>query len=376
MARGAAEGKPDAYEAELLAWARASAAGERLPDPATASPADVARFFEGLSPARRGELAADHSLVVGNLPGVPVSLRYLANRYALADARDAERARMHDPRLSPAGQQEAGRRMHRYESMLTPGRQILAFDPTGRGRAAEVFGDLETAERISLVVPGVDTNLLTFERTNGRYTAPSGMAQALWEAENEQLPPGESTAVIAWADYDTPVGIHMSAATSGLAAAGAARLARAVEGLPGSAPVALFCHSYGSVVCGIAAPDLPSRVTDIAVAGSPGMRASDVTDLRTTARVWALRAADDWIEDVPHLELGPFGFGTDPVDPAFGARVLDAGETGGHSGYFEPGGLSLAAMAGIGAGRVDEEMCAPGVRSCASPGTCAPAVAA
>ena len=36
--------------------------------------------------------------------------------------------------------------------------------------------------------------------------------------------------------------------------------------------VALLCHSYGSVLCGLAAPRLP--VTDIAVFGSPGMDAA------------------------------------------------------------------------------------------------------
>ena len=55
--------------------------------------------------------------------------------------------------------------MHRLESMLTAGRQILSFDPSGDGRAAEVFGDLTKARRVSVVVPGVDTNLSTFERT-------------------------------------------------------------------------------------------------------------------------------------------------------------------------------------------------------------------
>ncbi|NED08377.1 hypothetical protein G3I55_42900, partial [Streptomyces sp. SID6648] len=68
--------------------------------------------------------------------------------------------------------------------------------------------------------------------------------------------------------------------------------------LPGRARVSLFCHSYGSVVCGLAADALPGRVTDIAVAGSPGMRAESAARLDTSARVWAMRDADDWIQDV------------------------------------------------------------------------------
>ena len=74
--------------------------------------------------------------------------------------------------------------------------------------------------------------------------------------------------------------------------------------------VALLCHSYGSVVCGLAAPHLP--VTDIAVYGSPGMDAASAASLHTTARVWAGREAGDWIRYVPHVRLLGVGFGADP----------------------------------------------------------------
>jgi hypothetical protein len=362
IARGA-EASPDVYETQLRAWDRGDVAGIPLPD-ADSAPGRVAGFFASLSEDRRRRLADRYPLVVGNLPGAPVPLRYRANRHALADARDAERRRMTDPRLSAAGQHEAGRRMHRFESMLTPGRQFLAFDPTGRGRAAEVFGDLERAERVSLVVPGVDTELLTFERTARKYTAPAGMAEALYRRERA-IAPGEPTAVIAWADYDSPPGLAMSAATAERAADGAGRLTEAVHALPGNAPVALFCHSYGSVVCGVAASELPARVTDIAVAGSPGMRASEVGDLDTSARVWAMRARDDWVGDIPHLAIGPLGHGTDPAEPDFGARLLDTGGARGHSGYFAPDADSLENLALIGAGSLDDVTCAPGVTRCA-----------
>ncbi|WP_324613428.1 alpha/beta hydrolase [Streptomyces sp. SBT349] len=368
IARGA-EAEPDAFERQLRAWDHGTVAGVPLPDP-EARPARVAAFFDGLSEDLRRRLADRYPLVVGNLPGAPVPLRYQANRAALADARDAERRRMHDERLSPTGQRTAGRLMHRYESMLTDGRQFLSFDPTGRGRAAEVFGDLERAERISVVVPGVDTQLLTFERTQGKFHAPSGMGEALY-AQERRLAPGSETAVIAWADYDSPVGMAMSAATSELAGEGAERLTAAVAALPGSAPVALFCHSYGSVVCGMAASDLPGRVSDIAVAGSPGMRVSTVTELETPARVWAMRASDDWIADVPHLAIGPLGHGTDPADPSFGARLLGTGGAEGHSGYFEPGAASLRNLARVGVGTVDDVTCAPGVADCPPLAPCA-----
>jgi hypothetical protein len=289
--------------------------------------------------------------------GAPVTLRYRANHIALDQARKVEKKRMHDSRLSAAGHRDAGRRMHRYESLLTPGRQILAFDPEGSGRIAEVFGDLDGAQRISVVVPGVDTDVLTFQKTGRPYTAPVGMAKALYAAERAASP-GTRTAVIAWADYTSPDGLGVDAATGLRAAEGALRLNALLDALPGKAPVAAICHSYGSVVCGVAAHGMPRRVSDIAVAASPGMRVSEASHLRTGARVWAMRDATDWIQDVPYLELGGLGHGADPVSSAFGARVLSARDAQGHAGYFQPGTDSLRNLADVGVGAYDAVTCA------------------
>ncbi len=122
--------------------------------------------------------------------------------------------------------------------------------------------------------------------------------------------------------------------------------------------MALYCHSYGSVVCGVAAHSLPSRVSDIAVAGSPGMRVEKAAQLNTSARVWAVRDSDDWIEDVPHLEVGGLGHGADPMSSDFGARVLSAQGAEGHTGYFVPGTDSLRNFAEIGIGAYRAVRCA------------------
>ncbi|MFE9969448.1 alpha/beta hydrolase [Streptomyces hirsutus] len=348
--------------ASLTAWEQGRIGGHRLPDPDSA-PAALVRFFASLTKAQRVGLAHRFPLAVGNMNGAPVKLRYRANRIALEQAREVERERMRDKRLTPAGQHQAGRRMNRFTALMSPGRQILAFDPSGPGRAAEVFGNLRAAERVSVVVPGVDTDLLTFQRTQRRYAAPVGMAQSLYAAEH-MAAPSTPTAVIAWADYTAPSGLGMESAMAARAADGAARLGALLRALPGEARVSLFCHSYGSVVCGLAAPTLPGRVTDIAVAGSPGMRAESVTDLRTHARVWAMRDADDWIQDVPYLEVGGLGHGADPVSSAFGARVLSAREARGHSGYFVPGTDSLRNFAEIGVGAYRAVDCAHGNGLC------------
>ncbi|MFS4094854.1 alpha/beta hydrolase [Streptomyces sp. AF1A] len=358
-----------ALQVSIAKWEHGRLHGHHLPDP-EAAPAKLTRFFASLAPHDRDRLAHRYPLAVGNMNGAPVSLRYQANRIALDQARKLEQKRMHDIRLSSAGQQDAARRMHRYESLLTPGRHILAFDPEGTGRVAEVFGSLTRAQRISVVVPGVDTDLLTFQKTGRRYTAPVGMAKALYAAERAARP-GTRTAVIAWADYTAPDGLGVDAATGARAAEGALRLNALLRALPGRAPVSVFCHSYGSVLCGVAARDMPRRVADIAVAASPGMRVAKASHLGTTARVWAMRDATDWIQDVPYLELGGLGHGADPVSAGFGARVLSARDAQGHAGYFQPGTDSLRNLADIGAGAYDAVTCARQNDACRTglPGT-------
>jgi len=215
-------------------------------------------------------------------------------------------------------------------------RQVLFFNPNGAGVAAMVIGDLATAHRVAIVVPGSDTNLTTFFSRGPE--SPGGAAEAL-SAEARKLDPGEKLAIIAWLGYPTPAMLSPSVITSGDAGQGAQALKPLVTALAKhGAQVALLCHSYGSVVCGLAAPNLP--VTDIAVFGSPGLDANSVADLHTSARVWAGREAGDSIKYVPHLHLFGLGFGADPMSPGFGARIFATGD-GGHSGYLDPGSASL-----------------------------------
>jgi hypothetical protein len=339
----------DARAAALAAWMTGTIGAHKLPDP-DAKPGTIARFFASLTRAQRLRLADRYPLVVGNLNGVSPALRYAANRLSIVRERTIVTARSHSSQLTPDGRGEAAKLEQRYDSLLSGHRQILSFDPTGDGRIAEVFGDLGTAQRISLVVPGVDTDVATFERDTKTYAAPVGMAGELYDTEQHDEP-GAHTAVIAWADYTTPAGLGLDASTGTFAERGATRLEGLLSALPRHTEVSLFCHSYGSVLCGVAAPDLPAgRVQDITVLGSPGMRADNVADLHTTAHVWAARDAGDWISDVPHLEFAGLGHGADPVSDSFGARVISAAGASGHPGYFAPGTTSLANFARIALG--------------------------
>ncbi|MCM2388644.1 alpha/beta hydrolase [Streptomyces albipurpureus] len=297
------------------AWVEDRSLGRELPHPATADPRQVAAFFGGLSAGQREGLAQRHPLVVGNLDGVPVSLRYRANSHAV--------------------------RGTAFERLAASGRQILAFDPRGRGQVAEVYGDLEGASTVSVIVPGADIDAGTFDREDNPYGTPAGMAKSLRTAA------GKGSAVIAWTGYTTPLGVGLGAATGELAEAGAVRLTRFTQGLDavGTPAAKLFCHSYGSVVCGLAAATGELTASDVVVLGSPGVRASSAKELNT--RVWAAKSASDWISKVPNVHFLGLGHGSDPTAPSFGAHRLPAHQARGHSGYFAPGTDSLHAFAAI-----------------------------
>ncbi|WP_407286367.1 alpha/beta hydrolase [Streptomyces sp. BP-8] len=335
------------------AWRADHALGVRLPDPAGARPAEVARFFASLTDAQRHALAARHPLTVGNLDGAPLALRYEANSLALKAERGRQLARSTDPAGTLEDHRQARKAAERCAALLAPGRRILAFDPRGRGQVAEVHGDLARAERTAVIVPGSDIDLASFDRARDPYGTPTGMARSL-RAQLAADAPTTRTAVIAWVGYTTPVGLGPDAATGRLAEAGAPRLARFLSGLAAvKAPApAVLCHSYGSVVCGLAAPRLGrGPIADLIVFGSPGMRRDSVAELRGPARVWAARDAADWIGDVPHVQLLGLGHGTDPTDPAFGARRVSAERAEGHTGYLAPGTDSLQSFAAIVLGR-------------------------
>ena len=260
-----------------------------------------------------------------------LAVRYTANAHRIAQATSAAR-RAGDPSLVRA---LAGLRSQRF----------IDFDPDGQGLAVEVVGDLATATRVAILVPGSDTSLATFD---SRGTAsPDGAATAL-AAQARRLDPGARLAVVAWLGYPTPATFSPGVLTSDDARQGATALRAFVGQLTrGGRQVALLCHSYGSVVCGLAAPQLP--VTDIAVIGSPGMDASSARSLDSRARVWAGRGTGDWIGYVPHLRLLGLGFGPDPTAPSFGARILNCGNAN-HSEYFRPGGIALRNLAYIALG--------------------------
>jgi pimeloyl-ACP methyl ester carboxylesterase len=235
------------------------------------------------------------------------------------------------------------------------GRQFLAFDPRGNGRVVEVFGDLGSADRIAVLVPGVSTTANNFNTglDDVRDRAPAVQARALYDATRVAAP-GQHVAVIAWLGYDAPQGVGRTAAREELARAGATALDRFAADLALMRPkarVTLIGHSYGSVVTGLAAAGLPSQVKDLVAVGSPGMGVSRAADLHTTAHVWAGQSAQDWIDWVPAFQVWGAGHGTLPTTPGFGDSVFGTNGVVDHDHYLAPGTQSLGNIVSIVLGR-------------------------
>ncbi|MFI6007112.1 alpha/beta hydrolase [Streptomyces sp. NPDC051366] len=279
------------------------------------------------------------------LPGLSadaLDIRYTANRGNIAEAAEMAKA---------AGDVQRERALR---ALATADRHFLLFDGRGEGRAVEVLGDLATADRISVLVPGSDTTLDTFDGPSPRI---GGAARSLHEQIHRQAP-GAKVAVVAWLGYAAPKTISTVVLTTGRAEDGARELrgfVSSVERLNSGARVSLMCHSYGSVVCGRAARGL--AVADIAVYGSPGTAADSLAEWGTTARVWAGQGERDWIAHVPNVSVSvlgtTIGFGADPTSRGFGARAFATGDAG-HSDYLAPHSVSLKNLARIALGAASE----------------------
>jgi pimeloyl-ACP methyl ester carboxylesterase len=270
-----------------------------------------------MTPDAADRLAAAHPAQVGALDGAPLAIRYRAN------------ARLAGPAFA--------------------GRHLLLFDPAGTGRLVEVLGDPNTARRIAVLVPGVDTRLTDFDRGLGgvRRRAPA------WQARQLRAEEGPDVAVVAWLGYLPPKGVDLAAARSDRARLGADELVAFVRGLAVQAPqatVVVVGHSYGSLVAGYAARRLPAAVTDVLAIGSPGLDVADCRDLRARARVWAGSSPSDWTRRLPDVRVFGLGHGRNPSAPDFGALPLDVADAHGHDGYFVPGTEALRSIARVVAG--------------------------
>lgn len=164
-------------EVDISGWA-----GVGIPSPTTA-PEQVAEWWNGLSDAEQEQLLRVSYRRLGNLEGLPIDVRDRANRRAVLQDAASSTEDLSDPAMVE--------RLNTLTSIREMGGKILFWDPS-KDYIAVAWGDLDTASRVVVAVPGTGNNLSKFASNFG----PEG------HGLQEQL--GDDTAVISTFTWDPP----------------------------------------------------------------------------------------------------------------------------------------------------------------------------
>jgi hypothetical protein len=323
-----------AHFGDLLAHVRPGAPPE-VPDPGP--PSDIATWWAGLSSAAQEAAISTAPAAVGALDGLPAWARDRANRLLLrraledpqtADGAEAS-ARVVAARI--AAEERAGRRV-----------QLQLLDLAG-DRVALAIGDLDTADSVALLVPGIHNT------PADDLSGLTGDAVDLVAAARTADPSGAVAAMV-WLGYRTPAN-PAEAIGRAHALRGGPQLARALDGLAAArrttgregARTTVVAHSYGTVVVDEAA-DVPGDLAADALVllGSPGME-DDAGTLEASA-VFDAAAEADLV-----ARFGIFGDHATWAD-SYGSTHLPTEGGMGHSDYFDPGRPTLAAVGAVVAG--------------------------
>jgi pimeloyl-ACP methyl ester carboxylesterase len=240
---------------------------------------------------------------------------------------------------------DAGR-VQVLQTLIASGGDILVYRPQLQHYAL-LFGDIETAEHVAVIVPGVG---------DGTNLCDDWIPDA--ETLFEKAP---DTAVLLWKGYDNPVDIMAAAAGSiecseDLVTA-ASDLTAFVESLDlePEQSLTVVAHSFGSIVTGAALADCGLLVTDVIVVGSPGMTVDELRELHVEqSHFFSEQAPGDAI-----AELGVFG--SSPSSPTFGGTRMsvnapDHPHVQSHSGYFTPESEALENIADVVTGHYEDVM--------------------
>ncbi|MEV8505400.1 alpha/beta hydrolase [Actinoplanes sp. NPDC051475] len=326
------------------------------PPACTAAPAEVGRWWAALSPANRDWLLVSEPGWIGSLDGVPAAARDRANRLVLD------------------GLRIGGTLRERLAGEDGPRAYLLRIDSGGEGRAVVALGDPDRADHVVTQVPGMTADLASF---GGELARAERIAVRAGE-----LAPEKATSAVMWLGYDAPDFLD-EAASRAAAEAGAPALRRFQDGLRAThegrpARQTVLGHSYGSLVVGTAAARPGLAADSVVFVGSPGVGVDSADGLHVpSGEVWASTSATDVIqwaavsprslaEDLVLSQARPAGallafgrpendlwFGTNPADPAFGARTFASQAGAGHLGYWDEGGPALDALTNITLGRTD-----------------------
>jgi Alpha/beta hydrolase len=300
------------------------------PPPAGSGPADVAAWWTALSAAAQQALISARPEVVGALGGVPAWARDRANRLLLHRLLAEGRLPAYQALTARAVDRELGALDRAGEPA-----QLHTLDLAG-DRVAMALGDVDTADAVAVLVPGIMTVAVT---DLGRWV---GNGHAVTTAAH-QARRSRTAAALVWLGYRTPRDVP-STVTRFAARRGGADLAADLAGLAaartaGGRPPArttVVAHSYGTVVVDEAA-DEPGRLAADAVVllGSPGMEDDAAS----------LEAPEVHVGAAPADPVSWVGwFGVPPWALRYGATPLPADPATGHSHWFDPDRPTLAAI--------------------------------
>ena len=339
------------------------------------SPEEVSVWWKLLSDSEREALINKDPEKYGNLDGIDMASRAKANDLVLYGRRDAagnriagtgllEQARQEyneleaefkaeqeatrgvvSPKLQELGRRrEAARiRMQDLEaldkalqadsdvSLVT----LQAGEPGKNVLAALAIGDVDNAEHVATLVPGMTTNCRDSTALN------LGYAYNLRDAAVRAGADPGNVATIAWLGYDAPPALpDFSVASTAQAEAGADPLRKFATGIHSwrsergmDVHQSAITHSYGSTTGGIAMRSIGKDVVDDFVyTGSPGAGVASVGTL-------GVDKDHVWVSAVPHHDavqgIGTDGdFGLDPKTlKGIGHLSGDASGAKGYSTY-------------------------------------------
>jgi pimeloyl-ACP methyl ester carboxylesterase len=333
-------------------------------------PAKRAAWWAAMTGAEQTKVVTADPKTYGAMDGLPAAGRDKANRILLDnDIRDLEAKEKagtltDEEKKALAGARAVRAQLDRVGKGVDPVTkqpltgQLLIYDARafgGQGRAAIVVGDLDTAQNVSVSVPGLSSDVPSYMDNI------TGNALNLYD-EARRAAPGESTAAVAWMGYDAPG--FSNVGSDNAAENGAKLLAADVTGIQasrsGNPPhLTVVGHSYGSTTTAIAASDEGMRVDDIVLIGSPGAgHANTAADLHA-GHVYVGANSSDLVTHFTRSEETAFAWnplGTDPAGDDFGgtrfqAEAVDRNEhaTGiaDHSKYYQSGSESLYNIANV-----------------------------
>ncbi|MFF6880502.1 alpha/beta hydrolase [Streptomyces sp. NPDC012474] len=305
-----------------------SAASEYLRDhiPWDKSPADRKEWWDSLSNEEREEYKAAFPEIIGNLDGIPSTVRDEANRENI-HLLIAQLEGQHDE-----ASKEKLEGLKGIQNKLNAGGQppmfLLGIGLEGNGRAIVAYGNPDTSKNVSAYAPGLGTKL------NSEFSDGTVKRAYYTATEAQKFDPSSSS--IVWLGYDAPQSIDVMTATD--AERGAPTYNSFMSGISATNEnadphITAIGHSYGSRLVGGATQEaggIPGA-DDIILVGSPGVGVDKAEDLGVGKdHVWVGAAENDIVTKLPSSKeavAGTMGFfGGGPPGAYLGGEVADQGD--------------------------------------------------